>query len=315
MRTVHFEQQTHYTTCMHETLPPTHTHRYGLYKQLVLRFGAGTERRKEAAAAAATSIAAAAAASQMSDSAAAAEAALAAAGAKPVLHVATVGAQLRSLEDTAEAMCWAAGVTPSGKQLAPDDHRPHADALLLVSGSHPMRQLPLAAQLLPGSVKMLQRGAQLKQAGVLPPHLELWAVANPVTEPDASYTEQKVGGYLCLNVWSCGKSGPQAYCDRVDSSCWKSRALSTFLNNMHTSNTACCAAVIVQVAAGANVILTQPPLDWPAFESWMADARRRGLHEAARLLVGFPCLSSAANCGFWLALCNAGGNAEVRRGR
>lgn len=77
----------------------------------------------------------------------------------------------------------------------------------------------------------------------------------------------------------------------------------------------CCAALAcvppLQVAAGAQVILTQPPLDWPAFERWMEDARRRGLHTAARLLVGFPCLSSAANCGFWLALCNAGNNAEV----
>lgn len=69
----------------------------------------------------------------------------------------------------------------------------------------------------------------------------------------------------------------------------------------------------VQIAAGAQVILTQPPLDWPAFELWLQDARDRGLHTAARLLVGFPCLSSAANCGFWLALCNAGANAEVRR--
>ena len=67
------------------------------------------------------------------------------------------------------------------------------------------------------------------------------------------------------------------------------------------------------MAAGAQVILTQPPLDWPAFERWMEDARRRGLHTAARLLVGFPCLSSAANTSFWLALCNAGSNAEVRR--
>jgi hypothetical protein len=51
----------------------------------------------------------------------------------------------------------------------------------------------MASQLLPGSLKMLQRGAQLKQQGVLPAQLELWAVANPVTERDASYTEQKVG--------------------------------------------------------------------------------------------------------------------------
>lgn len=61
--------------------------------------------------------------------------------------------------------------------------------------------------------------------------------------------------------------------------------------------------------------MTQPPLDWPAFEAWMADATRRGLHEAARLVIGFPCISSAANCGFWLALCNAGSNAEVQGSR
>lgn len=77
----------------------------------------------------------------------------------------------------------------------------------------------------------------------------------------------------------------------------------------------CCVSLLrCQVAAGAQVILTQPPLDWPAFELWMEDARRRGLHTAARLLIGFPCLSSASNAGFWLALCNAGNNAEVRRG-
>jgi hypothetical protein len=76
----------------------------------------------------------------------------------------------------------------------------------------------------------------------------------------------------------------------------------------------CCDVLwLLQVAAGAQVILTQPPLDWPAFELWMEDARRRGLHTAARLVVGFPCLSSAANTSFWLALCNAGSNVEVRR--
>lgn len=177
---------------MDMALPLCHPCRHGLYKQLTLKFGGGAA-RKEAAAAAATSITAAAAAAVMSESAAEAEAALAFAGARPVMHIATVGAQLRTLEDTAEAMCWAAGVTPSGCKLEEDDSRPHADALLLVSGSHPVRQLPMASQLLPGSVKMLQRGMQLKQQGVLPQQLELWAVANPVIEQDASYTEQKVG--------------------------------------------------------------------------------------------------------------------------
>lgn len=66
------------------------------------------------------------------------------------------------------------------------------------------------------------------------------------------------------------------------------------------------------MAAGAEVILTQPPLDWNAFERWMEDARKRGLHTAARLLIGFPLLSSAGNVAFWAALCQAGDNKQVR---
>jgi hypothetical protein len=76
--------------------------------------------------------------------------------------------------------------------MAVSEHRPHADALLLVSGSHPVRTLPLLQQFLPGSVAMLRQAAQLKQRGVLPQQMALWAVANPVMEPDAAYTEQKV---------------------------------------------------------------------------------------------------------------------------
>lgn len=171
-----------------------HACRLGLYKQLVSRVSNVSAQRQQAAVAAAVNIAAAAAAAAgMSDSAAATEAALAAAGARPIMHVATVGAQLRGLTDITQAMCLAAGVSPDGSRLAEQHHTPHADALLLLSGSHPVRQLPLMRQVLPGSVQMLQQAVQLKQQGVLPQQLELWAVANPVIEQDASYTEQKVG--------------------------------------------------------------------------------------------------------------------------
>lgn len=67
-----------------------------------------------------------------------------------------------------------------------------------------------------------------------------------------------------------------------------------------------------QIEAGASIVLTQPPLDWPAFEAWMEDVNRRRLHESARLLVGFPALTSASGAAFWAALCGAPGNAEVR---
>lgn len=68
-----------------------------------------------------------------------------------------------------------------------------------------------------------------------------------------------------------------------------------------------------KIEAGAEVILTQPPLDWPAFEKWWDDVRRRELHTAAKILVGFPALSSAGNASFWLALSGGGGSAEARR--
>jgi hypothetical protein len=62
----------------------------------------------------------------------------------------------------------------------------------------------------------------MRAAGDLPPHTQLWAVANPVTERSAALLERKV-------------------------------------------------------AAGAQVILTQPPqLDWAAWDRWYADAGAAG---------------------------------------
>jgi 5,10-methylenetetrahydrofolate reductase len=111
---------------------------------------------------------------------------------------------------------------------------------------------------LPSSITMLQTAAGLRAAGAIPGSTSLWAVANPVTEPDASRTEAKV-------------------------------------------------------EAGAEVVLTQPPLDWGAFERWWADAERRGLPGAAKILIGYPALSSAANASFWLALAGGGGSGPARR--
>jgi hypothetical protein len=78
-----------------------------------------------------------------------------------------------------------------------------ADALLLVSGSHPVRSLPGARRLLPTSLTMLALARQLRAQGELPAATQLWVVANPNIEPDASLVEEKVelgaqvGGLLC----------------------------------------------------------------------------------------------------------------------
>ncbi len=158
-----------------------------------------------------------------------------------------MGAQLRPAQELRQLVASACGGP------AP------ARALLMVSGSHPLRSLPLASGLLRhDSAWLLREAAAMRAAGDIGAATQLWAVANPVTEPSAARLERKV-------------------------------------------------------EAGAQVVLTQPPLDWPAFERWMGDAEARGLASAARLLVGVPMLTSAANAAFWLGLCGAYSNGAARQ--
>eukprot|EP00892_Ulva_mutabilis_P006648 jgi/Ulvmu1/4355/UM002_0080.1 len=58
-----------------------------------------------------------------------------------------------------------------------------------------------------------------------------------------------------------------------------------------------------KACAGASAFLTQPPLAWGNFESWMKDAELRGVSRSCRILVGIPMLTSANHLRFWLQLC------------
>ena len=58
--------------------------------------------------------------------------------------------------------------------------REEVQALLCVSGGHPVRQLPLMDRLLPSSCDLLTAANELKQNGLLPDRLDLWAVENPL---------------------------------------------------------------------------------------------------------------------------------------
>lgn len=69
--------------------------------------------------------------------------------------------------------------------------------------------------------------------------------------------------------------------------------------NLETS----AAYLEAKVEAGAQVILTQPPLVWSAFERWAEDADKRGLLGRTQVLVGAPMLTSPGSVGFWMALC------------
>ena len=60
-----------------------------------------------------------------------------------------------------------------------------------------------------------------------------------------------------------------------------------------------------KISAGAETVLTQPPLAWERFEGWMDDARQRGATSAADIIVGMPLLTSPGTLRFWIQLCNA----------
>ncbi|GLI68028.1 hypothetical protein VaNZ11_012351 [Volvox africanus] len=211
------------------------------------------------------------------------------------LKVITTAANLRSQYDIECRLVAAAGdgVETAGGQ--------RADVILCVSGSHPVRTLPLVSRFLSSSLDTLRVAQRLQQRGYIPPTTQLWVVANPNTDRSAALLEAKA-------------------------------------------------------AEGATAVLTQPPLDWPAYLSWLSDAERRDLLSPApppspklssppqptsdrthasppglegsatrsagrndsgdggvvggmrglRLLVGHPMLSSTANLSFWIALSGCG---------
>ena len=85
-----------------------------------------------------------------------------------------------------------------------------ADAMLLVSGSHPLRRLPGAQLVLPSSFSMLKMASQLRQQGYLP---------------------------ASLSLLGCGESQR------------------------------CASGSFSAKGAGAEVIVTQPPILWDTFDT------------------------------------------------
>lgn len=123
-----------------------------------------------------------------------------------------------------------------------------ADAVLLVSGSHPARMLPGASRFLYSSFDSLHLAADMRAAGELPATLSLWAVENPLLNP-VHRLRQKAD-------------------------------------------------------AGAEVVLTQPPLLWEHAAAWVHAAAEAGISQQLKLVVGMPMVSSASNLDFWLRLCS-----------
>lgn len=157
-------------------------------------------------------------------------------------HVQTLAAQTYSQKQMRQRIIEAC-ICPPGSMQQP------ADALLLLSGSHPLRQMPLSDRWFTNSIQTLKMASEMRCAGDVPPHVALWAVENPLTNST----------------------------DRLKQ----------------------------KIDAGAEVIVTQPPLLWNKFEAWINSVQQQRLLGKTRLIVGCPMVSSAANMKFWLYLCRA----------
>lgn len=157
----------------------------------------------------------------------------------------TVAAQLRSRDQLRSMMLAAAGLD-AGNETKCSCHP--ADALLLVSGSHPARQLPGASRWLQDSFDLLLAASAMREQGHLPASLSLWAVENPML----------------------------AKVERLRR----------------------------KVDAGADVVLTQPPLLWNRVQHWAEEADKQRISSNVKVVLGLPIITSVGNLEFWLRLCN-----------
>jgi hypothetical protein len=100
--------------------------------------------------------------------------------------VRTVAAQCRSLPALRSLMQSACSTEDS------------ANALLLLSGSHPARQLPFLAPWLQDSFSLLREASRMRDHGELPSNLGLWAVENPVNPPERLWRKAECGAEVVL---------------------------------------------------------------------------------------------------------------------
>ena len=126
---------------------------------------------------------------------AAAAAAAAPSSSAQALTVRTIGAQCRSRDDLRARMQKAC---KQGVMVETKGGGGNADALLLLSGSHPARALPFADSLLASSFSMLRDAVEMRRKGDLPESVALWAVENPINPPTRLNLKVEAGAEVVL---------------------------------------------------------------------------------------------------------------------
>lgn len=125
------------------------------------------------------------------------------------------------------------------------------DALLLVSGGHPARSLLARTD----SLEMLRVASEMRARGLIPRDLELWCVANPLTEDPRR-------------------------------------------------------AGVEKAAAGADAVVTQPPLSQRAWRRWWGGLREIASSGSSStpvppIIGGLALPNTPGALRFWVALCGA----------
>ncbi|CAM9828125.1 unnamed protein product, partial [Ectocarpus fasciculatus] len=193
----------------------------------------------------------------------------------------------------------AAGVDAEGAEVR--SVRP-ADALLLVSGSHPVRRLPFAKSFLPDVYDELRLATTMRNSGHLPKGLALWAVANPLAEANEAGVDRvrkkvELGAEVVLTqpplVWE---------------------PFERWLQGVHASGALEGGAVtrnagLAKPGEGTDATVKMFETTGSADEERSTShplagaARRRGGDTGARILVGLPVITSPKGLRFWLDLC------------
>ncbi|CAN0364322.1 unnamed protein product [Ectocarpus sp. 12 AP-2014] len=216
--------------------------------------------------------------------------------------VRTVPVQLsrqKARDELRRRLAVAAGVDAEGTKVR--NVRP-ADALLLVSGSHPGRRLPFAKSFLMDVYDELRLATSMRNSGHLPEGLALWAVANPLTEVDEEGID-RVRKKVELGAEVILTQPPLAW-----------ELFERWLQGVHASGALGGSAAarndgLAKPGEGTDATVTMFETSGSTGEERStrhpdaaAEGRRAG-DSAARILVGLPVITSPKGLRFWLNLC------------
>mmetsp|Transcript_28064 Transcript_28064/g.51815 ORF Transcript_28064/g.51815 Transcript_28064/m.51815 type:complete len:410 (-) Transcript_28064:387-1616(-) len=171
-----------------------------------------------------------------------------------------------------------------------------ADVLLCVSGTHPIRTLPLVSRCLEDSISVLKAVHRLKRKGLIPSQTETWVVANPNCELDASRLERKI------------EAGAKAV---VTQPPFNYRNFERWLHDADRRGLISPPPPIQLSNSESLGSLGNSPPHFPApKELKERSSPSLPFSNGIPLIVGMPFITSSKNYAFWLDLCRCAGSKE-----